>query len=709
MPGRITGPIKVLWLIKGLGPGGSERLLAAAASAHDSRRVNVSCFYALPGKDHLVSDLERAGVDCTCLAPKGSKLWILRLRSLIRDGQFEIVHIHSPLPGVAARLLIRTLKRSSRPRIVTTEHNAQRTYHWAVRRLNGWTGHRDAAVIAVSNEARTSLGKRALQKSTLVLHGIDIRETARQRTHRTDARAEFGFVESDIVFGTVANFRPQKDFPNLLNALVVLRDQGLRFKMVIVGQGPLEAEMIELTRALGLGDVVTFTGFRADATRAMSAFDVFVLSSRWEGLPVALMEAFALGLPIVSTSVGGIPQVLTNQQDALLVPGKDSVALAGALARMHQDPVLRRRMSIASKGLARDFDIHRATSEIEAVYARVLGLDELATVAENVQTAHQPAPTRRSGLEIRQATPSDRDAMIEMMSGPLDWGDDPRNAVMYEWKHDHSPFGASPTWLALDGERVVGVRAFMRWEFRRGDEVLQAVRAVDTATDPDYQGRGLFTELTNVGVQALTAEGCDFVFNTPNSKSRPGYLKMGWKQVGSLSAAVRLRPTYALQTANARRPADRWSRVLDVGTDVGEWLDNGGFGGLDIRVPNNVRAVYTPIDEQFLRWRFAHPLLPYRVVEGEGATIIVRARCRGQAEELVAAAIFGDPAVADKLIVTTLRDTTCAHALRLGKPNPKSGFIPMFGGPMLTWRALAMAGMPPLANWKLSLGDIELL
>ena len=117
MPGPITGPIRVLWLIKGLGPGGSERLLAAAASAHDSRRVNVSCFYALPGKDHLVSDLERAGVDCTCLAPKGSKLWILRLRSLIRDGQYDIVHIHSPLPGVAARLLIRTLKRSSRPRI----------------------------------------------------------------------------------------------------------------------------------------------------------------------------------------------------------------------------------------------------------------------------------------------------------------------------------------------------------------------------------------------------------------------------------------------------------------------------------------------------------------------------------------------------------------------------------------------------------------
>jgi GNAT superfamily N-acetyltransferase len=100
----------------------------------------------------------------------------------------------------------------------------------------------------------------------------------------------------------------------------------------------------------------------------------------------------------------------------------------------------------------------------------------------------------------------------------------------------------------------------MRWEFLDGDRVVRAVRAVDTATHPDYQGRGIFTRLTLHALDELATEGIEFVFNTPNDQSRPGYLKMGWQVVGQLPTAVRpTRLARIARVAKARVPAERWS------------------------------------------------------------------------------------------------------------------------------------------------------
>ena len=101
-------------------------------------------------------------------------------------------------------------------------------------------------------------------------------------------------------------------------------------------------------------------------------------------------------------------------------------------------------------------------------------------------------------------------------------------------------------WVACDDDRVVALRVLLRWEFTRGGETLRAVRAVDTATDPNYQGRGLFRTLTMHGLDQMREEGVDFLFNTPNSQSLPGYLKMGWQVVGKVPAAFRVRTPLSL-------------------------------------------------------------------------------------------------------------------------------------------------------------------
>src|SRR4029079_7132078 len=134
-------------------------------------------------------------------------------------------------------------------------------------------------------------------------------------------------------------------YPNLLAAARLLIDRGVRFRIVAVGQGPLEADITRLRDELGLRDHVELLGFRPDAVDVMAACDAFTLASAWEGLPVAVMEALALGLPIVATAVGGVPERL-DSTCAVLVPPGDPVALADGLAAVIGHPD--RRVLLAS-------------------------------------------------------------------------------------------------------------------------------------------------------------------------------------------------------------------------------------------------------------------------------------------------------------------------------------------------------------------------
>jgi predicted N-acetyltransferase YhbS len=505
------------------------------------------------------------------------------------------------------------------------------------------------------------------------------------------------------VICTVANFRDQKDYPNLLRAARELADRGLDFRLVAVGQGPLENETRDLVRQLDLGDRVILTGFRPDAVRVMTAADVFTLASKWEGLPVAVMEACALGLPIVATAVGGVREQLRGEVDALLVPPGDHVALADALWGTAGDKDRRARLAAASIVRALDFDVSRARREVEATYARLVPPAVQLRPATDVSV-----PRLISGLDVRPASPEDRPAILDLLSRALGWGDDPRFAELFAWKHEQGAFGPSPMWVATHGGQVVGLRAFMRWEFVRGGQVLKAVRAVDTATDPDYQGRGLFTALTMHGLEALREEGVDFVFNTPNEQSRPGYLKMGWREVGRLRAAVApARATSLGRILAARMPSERWSEELPVGTNADIGLE--GLIETGVQSPP-AREITTNRSSDYLRWRYGFAALRYRVIPDGTGAVVGRLRLRGAAREFVILDRFGiDPARADRVALRAAREAGADYVIRLGSSSVGAGYVPlMFHGPMLTWRAVSSSGMPPIANWNLSMGDVEL-
>lgn len=718
-----TMGVRVLWVVKGLGPGGAERLLASAARFHDHTRFEFDCAYVLAGKDHLAGELEQAGVRTRCLSStRRDRRWAGRLWRLVRSGGYDVVHVHSPLPGSVARLAARSLPAQRRPLVVATEHNTWATHRAPTRWANRLTGRWEAVAVAVTDEVRASMRGRAAAVATTVRHGIDLDAVRAGSGERAVVRAELGVGPDEFVVGTIANYRPQKDYPNLLLAARELADQGVPVRFVAVGQGPDEAAIRARRDELGLGDRVLLTGFRADAVRVLAASDVFTMGSQWEGLPVALMEALALGLPVVATAVGGLAEELRDGDDALLVPPRDPVALAGAIRRVVDDDDLRMRLAAAAARRAADFDVRHAVEFYEGVYAGraarpaapdATGDDPTRDPTGGAADDRPASPAVRhapAGVEVRAATADDRSEILGLLGRSLGAdAADPRYRELYAWKHDHNRFGSSPTWVAVEAGRIVAVRAFLRWEFERGGEVLRAVRAVDTATDPTHQGRGLFTLLTLHGLEAIAADGVEFVFNTPNQQSRPGYLKMGWQVVGQLPTTIApTGPAGAIRAVRSRVPAERWSLPLEVGDPVPEWLERGGPGERR-RPPADVRRLHTRDDDAFLAWRYGTPLLGYRVVDDGDAAIIVRARRRGRASELALVAGFGDDRLVGRLAARTARRAGVDYVARLGGAHLSAGEVPLpGGGPVLTWRAVAPAAMPALANWSLSLGDIEL-
>jgi GNAT superfamily N-acetyltransferase len=321
-------------------------------------------------------------------------------------------------------------------------------------------------------------------------------------------------------------------------------------------------------------------------------------------------------------------------------------------------------------------------------------------------------------LLVRRATDADVTAVLALLEDAMGWRADEPNEAFFRWKHHESPFGRSPAWVAVqDTGRIVGFRTFMRWEFETRDAIVRAVRAVDTATHPDAQGRGVFSRLTLAALDELRAEGVSFVFNTPNERSRPGYLKMGWQEVGRVAIEARPRgAASALRLLRARVPADKWSQPCDAGESAADaFADREATAALVATLAPTGRLA-TRRTPEFLAWRYGLEPLRYRVVRAassldEGA-VVFRLRRRGPAVEAAVADVLvpaGDTALAARLCRSVLAESGADYLVRVRMPGVR-GCLPVPGqGPTLVHRVLDGATLGArLDDWRLTLGDVEL-
>ena len=326
-------------------------------------------------------------------------------------------------------------------------------------------------------------------------------------------------------------------------------------------------------------------------------------------------------------------------------------------------------------------------------------------------------------LTYRQAEVSDVPQILDLMRASLGTGSVPRTQPYWTWKHLDSPFGPSPVLVAEAEGRLVGLRAFMRWTWRVDGHDVEAVQAVDTATHPDWQRRGIFSRLTKDLLAEVRSQGTAFVFNTPNSNSLPGYLKLGWQTVGRV-------PLWARPTRGALLARGRDDLAVDfqgAAAFLAAPQTEAFLAGL---CPEPGRYA-TPRTLPVLRWRYAGPPgIPYFAAwnvsdEAEGAAVLFRARRRGKLRVLYLSDVLVSPGLAGQraarsVLRSVLRLAPVDVAVAMGVVGGTArrvlgarGFVARpGGGPTFVVHPLNMpADVPaPTAphHWGWTLGDIEL-
>jgi glycosyltransferase involved in cell wall biosynthesis len=345
----MTG-VHVLQIIDGLNVGGAEMLMRELAPGLLKRGFRVSVAYSTPGP--IAADLQAMGIPLTRLPrlARVDPILLLRMARLMRQDRPHIVHTHlfkSDFHGrPAARL-------AGVPVVVSTLHNSD---PWARKLLLGSlyasTARLADRLIAVSDEVRDYyLAHTHLQPEKVVTidNGVDIRRFSGQEAAGLAVRAEFGLKPEALLFGIIGRMKPQKDHLTFLRAAAEVYSQLPGSRFLVIGDGPLRSELEAETQRLGLEKVVIFTGLRSDIPALLAAMDVLVFSSRWEGLPVTLLEGMAAARPLAATAVDGIRTVAIQDVTALLVPPGDPEALAFACLRLGHDPALARRMGQAGR------------------------------------------------------------------------------------------------------------------------------------------------------------------------------------------------------------------------------------------------------------------------------------------------------------------------------------------------------------------------
>lgn len=359
----------MLWLVKGLGQGGMERLLVTHARFGDHERFDYQAAFLVPRPHSVTAELIDLDVPVHQLGDgSGSVSFVRDLRRLLTRERIDVVHAHSPMPASFARPVARTVRQ--RPRFVYTEHNRWSRYSAMTRVANRMTYGLNDQSFAVSEECTETMPVAVRQRVEVVIHGVDVDAVRTLRSERSRMRAELGIEEGAVVVGTVANLRPQKNYPMLLDTAAHVLAARSDVVFLAVGQGPLENAVRAQHDRLGLGDRFRLLGFRDDVHRVMSAFDILCFSSTHEGLPVALMEGRALGLPVVATAVGGLRDHVRMDIDGTLVPPNNAAALATGLLELAGDNERRDAFSRASAEAADAYRAERWVQTVESAYLR---------------------------------------------------------------------------------------------------------------------------------------------------------------------------------------------------------------------------------------------------------------------------------------------------------------------------------------------------
>jgi glycosyltransferase involved in cell wall biosynthesis len=387
----------VLQVTQDLGHGGLERVAATIGRHLDPNRFQVS-FLALREGGPRAEELVKEGfrVDVLDSKPDGADyLSTVKVARYVRSLRPDVIHTHNTqalIDGTVGALL------SGRPPLVHTDHARQfpdQKRYMIAEHILSRLAYR---IVGVSEHTTRNLRRYERipwRKLMTIPNGVDIPRLDRHAVGRA-VRSELGLRQDDLIIGAAVRLTPQKCLDLLIEAFAGVHHRFDHANLVIAGTGPDREALGAHADRLGVRHRVHFLGLRHDVPRLLCAYDVFALSSVWEGMPLGVLEAMALGCPVVATQVGGVSEMIKDGHSGIIVKPRDVSALESALAALLVDPVLGQAMAArAREHYHQQFGLQRMINSYQTVYLRAAGMEHnLAAsppVGQAAEALHKPS------------------------------------------------------------------------------------------------------------------------------------------------------------------------------------------------------------------------------------------------------------------------------------------------------------------------------
>ncbi|MBD8490447.1 glycosyltransferase [Echinicola sp. CAU 1574] len=367
---------RVLHLIKSLGRGGAEKLIPETAALHDQEQYAFHCIYFYRRPSNIQDELEEAGIQVTFLPSSnlGLAKMIRPVAEYVREHQIDLIHCHLPWAGVLGRLV----GVKSRIPVVYTEHNMWERYNMLSRWMNKLTFDQQDFVIPVSDEVKSSILKsyHVSSKSPEILtiaNGVNTNTFQRSEEKGQAIRKKLGIPKDAIVIGQVAVFRVQKRLGIWVKVAKSISRKFSSVHFILVGDG---SEMRAVKAQIGTAawsQRIHLVGTQANVLPYLSAMNIYMITSAFEGLPVAMLEGMACDLPVIGTKVGGIGEVIREGVEGYLAPKDEPEKLVEGAEKLIEDhPQCREMGHRARQRVEENFSLEQMVSKVEEVYQSAL-------------------------------------------------------------------------------------------------------------------------------------------------------------------------------------------------------------------------------------------------------------------------------------------------------------------------------------------------
>lgn len=377
--------IRVLQAIRQGQIGGGESHVLSLVSALDKERFEpvVLSFTDGPMIDRL-NEMEIPNHVINSAKPFDPAC-ISKVSALLKHERIDMVHAHGTR---AASNLFLPARLNGCPMIYT---------------IHGWSFHQDQPFFKkhlriLSERMLTGLAKKNISvsasnretgvrhfpgfRSAVINNGINLDHFNPHRKMK-DLREELGIPASHTVAGYIARITLQKDPLTLIRAFSKVLQQNSNITLLVVGDGDMKQETVDLAGSLGIAQHVRFLPFRTDVPEMLKAVDIFCLPSLWEGMPIGLLEAMAMAKAVIVTAVDGSREIVQHMQNGLVVPVKDPEALATAITQLHRDVLLRGRLQAAAAAtVSREYSVEKMARQVEGIYEGIIQTQQRFNIHE---------------------------------------------------------------------------------------------------------------------------------------------------------------------------------------------------------------------------------------------------------------------------------------------------------------------------------------